>query len=93
MALEYVGGEELSRLRVHVALTILREIAPELLNNGEFIGYRLALAYTWYRFLCYSGRCPKNIPGDMRKWDDKTITTIAEELVKYARDLLKDAIK
>jgi len=89
--LEY---EEVGGFRVRLALHILTNIVPKLMDNSVFISTRIAYAYTWYRFLCISGSglCPKDIPDKIDGWGFDEIKKIADALVMYARKLLASTV-
>jgi len=79
--------------KVWLGIKILTDIVPSILEDGSWIGRRIAVAMTWYKFLCRTTEgCPK-VPEDPRKWGSKELDAIAEALVSYAKSLLEDALR
>jgi len=78
--------------RVYLGFKILTEVVPRILEEGRWIGERIALAKTWYMYLCSVEECPE-VDRDPRKWGSKDLETIAEALVSYAYRLLEPALR
>jgi len=78
--------------RLYLGLKILTEVVPEILEEGKWLGRRLALMKTWYEFLCLEKSCP-NVPSDPKNWGSKEIETIAKALVAYAHELLEPSLR
>jgi len=79
--------------RVYLGFKILTEIVPQILEDGAWIGRRIALAKTWYMFLCMTQQGCPNVPEDPRKWGSKDLEEIADALVAYALRLLEPALR
>ncbi len=92
MSLEFIEGEIVSKLKVRVALHIIDEVVPRLLEDGEPISRRMALAYSWLRFVCKIMKCPSDLPQNPKEWSFDTLERIADVLLDYARHLLKDYV-
>lgn len=91
MSIELDSLSSSPSIRVKLGLHILSFVAPRLLNDGIFIGERIAIAYTWYKFLCKVSRCPP-VSEDPEKWSLVELRVIGEWLVDYARSLLRDFV-
>jgi len=78
--------------RVYLGFKILNDIVPRILEEGRWIGERVALAETWYMYLCSVEECP-DVPEDPREWGSKDLEAIAEALVSYAYRLLEPALR
>jgi len=78
--------------RVYLGFKLLNDVVPRILEEGRWIGERIALAKTWYKFLCRKQGCP-NVPEDPRKWGSKDLDEIADALVSYALSLLEPALR
>lgn len=95
MALNFM--EPLDRfegIKTRLALHILDNVVPKIINDGTFIGDRIAVAYTWYRFLCRKSpsMCP-DIEKDPDKWSLEDLKKIADKLVDFATQLLIPALR
>jgi len=91
MSLDIEPLEASASLKIRLGLHIINNVVPRILNDGVYIGERISVAFSWYMFLCKIGLCP-NVPKEMEKWGLEEIKIIADELVEYARKLLKDYI-
>jgi len=80
-------------IKTRLALHILDSVVPKILNDGVFIGDRIATAYTWYRFLCKRSpsMCP-DVPKDLDKWSLEDLKKIADKLADFATSLLIPAL-
>ncbi len=81
-----------SDFKTKLAMEILTNIVPRLLNDGVYIGTRVSLAYTWSRFLCKADKCP-DTPSNIRDWDLSHIKIVADSLVDYAMSIIEDYVK
>lgn len=88
MAFEFQQTVLPSGIRVQVALHILNHVAPEILDSGNSLHRRMAVARTWYGFLCEMTGCPDEIPDDTREWNLATLERIAQALIEYASGIL-----
>jgi len=79
-------------LRVHLGLMILNDIVPRILEEGRWIGERVALAETWYIYLCSKDACPE-VDSNPDNWGTKELKAIAKALVNYAYRLLEPYLK
>ncbi len=96
MSYEYPLVFEKAGFKVKLAIYILNRVAPRIMNLSAPSSYRIALAFTWYRFLCgkprlYGAKCPE-IDGDPNKWGKDELRKIAETLIDYATSLLVAAL-
>jgi len=89
LSLDFETTEQAAPTKVRLGFQILYQIVPHILNDGVFIGDRIATAYTWYMFLCKIGRCPNDIPDNPSKWGMSELTKVSQHLVDYASRLLK----
>ncbi len=91
MALNILQGEySPAEIRIRIAFHILNEVVPRMLEEGTPITTKVALAYTWLRFVCkvLPRECPENLPHELEKWRADTIERVAEILITYAVKLL-----
>jgi len=79
-------------VRVRVGLMILNDVVPRMLEEGRWIGERVALAETWYMYLCSAMECPE-VDSNPDNWGTKELKTIARALVTYAKALLEPTLE
>ena len=89
MSLDMELLETQPTIKVRVGLHIISSVVPRILDDSIFIGERVALAYSWYLFMCKISLCP-DVPKEMSKWGLNELQKVAEALIDYARKLLKD---
>lgn len=82
--------------RLSLAFTIINNIVPTIMNPANFIGQRLAVAYSYYKLICKlePQLCrQKNIPPQIKDWKPKTIEEVADILIEYASRIINRNIK
>jgi len=89
LSIEEAGNR--ADVRVRVGLMILNDVVPRMLEEGRWIGERVALAETWYMYLCSVAGCP-DVDSNPDNWGSKELKTIARALVSYAKTLLEPAL-
>jgi len=83
--------EHESDTRIKIALMIMNEIAPKLLNDGVYIGERLSTAYTWNKFLCRVSKCGVE-DKDYKMWGLDDIRMVADGLIEYALGIIQKLV-
>ncbi len=73
---------------VQVALKILIDVAPSILDSTVPLPRRVALARTWVQVLCNLGNCPGNVPENPREWGIEHLDHVAKSLVDVATRIL-----
>jgi len=73
-----------------LALMILRDIVPQILDKSVFIGRRIALARTWLDFVCHlrESYCIE-IERDWSKWGPSELEKVVRVLIRFASDVLR----
>ncbi len=80
-------------LRPYIALLILREIAPTILDETQPITKRMALAYTFLKVVKACGRpIPEDISWDMSEWTMDTLRRIVDVLISFAVYVIHDML-
>jgi len=92
MSLEILrDAVKLSPSMFYVAYSILSSIVPFIMNPGNYIGERIAVAWTWMQFVCKMDAqlCDRaNIPKSPQEWGPQTLSIIADTLIEYASKIL-----
>jgi len=89
LSIEEAGSS--TGVRIRVGLMILNDVVPRILEEGRWIGERVALAETWYMYLCSATGCP-DVDSNPDNWGTKELKNIARALVSYAKTLLEPAL-
>jgi len=94
MAMVFMEPAEREGIKTRLAMHILDNVVPRIMNDGIFIGDRIALAYTWYRFLCKhsASRCP-DVPKNIAEWSLEDLRKIADALIEFAQQLIEGALQ
>jgi hypothetical protein len=85
----YPGFERRYPFKLYLALHVLSSIVPRILDDSVLITERVALAQTWYLFLCKIGLCPE-VPEDFSAWGPSELQEIAKSLVTYSHMLISE---
>ena len=94
MAVEFREGFERYGLKVRIAMHILDEVVPKILNTGVFIGERIATAFSWIGFVCkYRPAKCSDLNTDVSKWSQEELKKVARKLIEFASELLVPALK
>lgn len=93
MSLDILEDTTPSGIRVRIALHILNDVVPRIMGGGNTtLIDRIAVAYSYYKLLCSIARCIEGIPEDPNKWGETTLKKIADNLIEYARHLLRNIL-
>jgi len=92
MALDFFTTPPRS-IKPYLAITILRDVVPTILDESQPITKRIAIAYTFIKVAESTGRLP---PQELRenpsKWSSQTFYKIAEFLIQFSIDLIRNLL-
>ena len=80
-------------LKPYLALHILRDVVPTILDESQPITKRIAISYTYLKIAENLGKLPpEEIRKDPSKWSSQTFYKIADFLVWVAIDMIRKFI-